>query len=367
MFVAAFACLMSACAGTSSDRRPSTDRTSGWSRLPDPPLSPRTGGLAAWTGEEAIFLGGETKHLCPPNADCIRAPEVARDGAAYDPKSRAWRSIPDAPAPVGAHTPHAMVDDSLLIVGDNGSWHVFDENRWRSLPSPPKRTRIDSAAINADDGMVAAIGDDGRVHLLDLSAETWSVLPRSPDRPRLVADHAFPTSAGIVVIGKDANVPTDGTVPSFLLAEVYRDGTWRRLERSDMVGGFAWHWTGQRLVAPDLQCVDGGEVNGYGRCIPQGGRLDPVSGRWSTLPHAPKSGKDGWSISAADGPQMLAWGYLYDDQDGSWTKVKRPAGAPDLHVASTWADGTVLAFGGVEWHGSKATLSNAAWAWTPSQ
>ncbi|MGH3475125.1 MAG: hypothetical protein ACRDOT_09465 [Aeromicrobium sp.] len=329
-------------------------------------MSPRTGGVAAWTGDEAVFIGGETKDLCPPNADCIKAPEYARDGAAYNPESRTWRAIPDAPFPIGGYTPRAVVDSSLIIVDDDGAWHALTENRWRSLPSPPSPILLSSAAVNAWDGRVAAIGDDRRIQVLDVAEEKWSVLRPSPHRPRIDVRHALPTASGIVVIGVDPNVPDDGTVPSFLVAEVHAKGEWRRLERSDMVSGYVWHWTGERLVAPDLQCVDGGEVNGYGRCVPEGGRLDPESGQWSRLPHLPELGASGWSIGAADGPRMLAWGYLYDDREGTWTKIERPAGAPSQQVASTWADGTVIAFGGVDWRGgSSPDLSNRAWAWTP--
>ena len=86
------------------------------------------------------------------------------------------------------------------------------------------------------------------------------------------------------------------------------------------------------------------------------------------MPHQPDLGSGGWSISAADGPRMLAWGFLYDDRDGTWTKIGRPNGAPSRQdqVASTWADGTVIAFGGVDWRdGLSPELSNRAWAWTP--
>ncbi len=366
--LAVCAAILTGCGGTDVGKRDPNAPASGWTRLPGAPVSPRTGGVAAWTGDEALFLGGETKNLCPPNASCIQAPEYARDGAAYDPESRTWRAIPDAPFPVGGHTPRVVVGGSLIIVDDKGAWHALTENRWRSLPSPSSPILINSAAMNGWDGMVAAPTDDGRVHVLDVAGETWSVLPPSPHRPRIVVDHAIPTAAGVVVIGTDARVPNDGSVASYLLAEVHAEGKWRRLKRSNMMSGYVWHWTGERVVAPDIQCVDGGEVNGYGRCVPQGGRLDPESGRWSPLPHKPELGSGGWNISAADGPRMLAWGYLYDDRDGTWTKIGRPKGEPSRQdqVASTWADGAVIAFGGVDWRdGRSHELSNRAWAWTP--
>ena len=36
---------------------PSTQDPGGWTQLPEPPLSPRTGASAAWTGTEVVVFG----------------------------------------------------------------------------------------------------------------------------------------------------------------------------------------------------------------------------------------------------------------------------------------------------------------------
>ena len=343
----------------------------GWTELPTAPLSPRTGGVAVWAGEEAIFLGGEIDNHCPPSASCSEPGTYARDGAAYDPATRTWRRIADAPVTVANYTPHAVVGDVLVIVSDDHEWLAYDasEDAWRRLPEPPVRTALNGNSLSADGGSVVTLGKGGAVLRLDLAEETWTRLPPSPHEPRIRAYSAQATPEGIVVIGVDSTAPNDGTVPSYLLAEVYRDGSWHRLKRSDMMGGYGWHWTGERLVAPYPGCVDGGEVDPFPRCIPEGGILDPGSGTWMPLPQAPEDFADGWSLNSAEGERVLVGGYLYDDTDGSWTLI----GAPDnfgkySDVASVIVGDTVIAFGGIDWSdplGADDLTTNRAWTWTP--
>jgi hypothetical protein len=341
--------------------------TGSWTPLPDAPVSPRTRGLAFWTGSEAVFLGGETGNLCPPTASCMTPPTYARDGAAYDPATQTWRTLGPAPLQVAGHLLHTMVGGTLVVVGNHGSWHAYDVETdvWRDLPKAP--VPLQAGELSALDGKVYVLGIGNVVQVLDLASAQWSTLPQRVQQPRINAQHVVATPEGIVVIGLDATVSNDGTVPSWLFAEVYENGEWRRLERSDMTGGYAWHWTGERLVSADLDCVDGGEVDGYGRCVPLGGILDPGTGTWAELPDPPEIGTGGWSLEVADGPTMTTYGYVYDDSTGAWAKLPQPHTAPDYDVAAVWADGSVIAFGGIHsgqgW--DEDALSNKAWSWTP--
>jgi hypothetical protein len=340
----------------------------GWTALPDAPIPPRTKGIAAWTGSEAIFLGGETDNICPPNASCKGLQTYARDGAAYDPEAKTWRSLAQAPVPVTAYLQHVMVGDVLVLVADDGSWHAFDasEDQWRDLPAPADPQPYPDQ-LSALDGKVYALDRRDVVQVLDLDTATWSSLPASPHEPKIEAQTVLATPEGIVVIGVDSTAPNDGRTPSWLLAEAYEKGEWRRLERSDMIGGYVWHWTGTRLVAPDPGCADGGEVDNYGSCVPQGGFLDPGTGTWSHFTSIPEPGDGGLSVFAADGPLVASYGFVYDDTTGTWAKLPVPAGAADYDTAAVWADGDLIAFGGLHsgqgW--GKEALSNEAWSWTP--
>jgi hypothetical protein len=358
--------------GTDDSRLEPAPAPSGtWTDLPTPPLSARTGGIAVWTGQEAIFLGGEVDNHCPPNASCSQPGTNGRDGAAYDPATHSWRPIADAPVPIGAYTPHVMVGDVLVVVGQDYTWHAYDVSKddWRPLPEPPVQPQLSASSLSAADGEVFSLGQRGAVLVLNMASDTWTTLPRSQNEPPLQAQSVQATDEGIVVIGVDATTANDGSVPSYLLADVYRDGGWDRLQRSDMVGGYVWNWTGERLVSPSPTCVDGGEADPYPSCIPEGGILDPGTGTWAELPRAPDPLSGTWSLSAAGGPWMLVGGYLYDDASGSWTRLGAPDGFGGYRdAASVVADGTVIAFGGIDWsrgYDAADLTTNRAWAWTP--
>jgi hypothetical protein len=344
-----------------------------WSELPAPALSPRAGSLAVWTGQVAIFLGGQTEAFCPPSGDCASPPTYARDGAAYDPSTGQWHAIADAPVPVASYTPRVVVDGLLVIVDDDGGWHAYDPHAdaWRSLPDPPSRTEASYAAsISATGSSVYALGRGDVVLVLDVTEETWSTLPASSARPHLDQVTLQATPEGIVLLGVDATAGNDGTAPSYLLADVFRDGAWHRAERSDMMGGYGWHWTGERLVSPTPTCVDGGEVNPFPGCIPEGGTFDPATGVWGGLPPAPDiGGGTSWQLTAQGGPRMLSYGLTYDDAARAWYSVGAPRGAESLmDAAAVVTDDAVIAFGGVEFGegeefvlGARAT--SRAWTW----
>ena len=339
-----------------------------WTRLPDAPISPRTHGIAVWTGTEAIFLGGETDNLCPPNASCVEPSSYASDGAAYDPVAGTWRRIAPAPFPVANYIRSAIVGDNLVLVGPDGGWHAYEasDDRWRELPAQPDGPR-DPGLLSAVDGRIYALGRGDVVQVLDMRTEEWSSLPRSTQEPRIDAQLVLATPEGIVVIGVDSTAKNDGSEPSWALAEVYDGGaSWTRLPHSGILSGWAWLWTGERLVAPTSYCEDGGEVDGYGSCIPLGGILDPGTGTWAKLPEAPEPSGDAWGIN--QGNELVAsQGFLYDDATGTWARIPVPAGAPDHDVAAVWADREIIAFGGLDsqkgWE--KDALSNRAWSWTP--
>ena len=370
--VAAVAVVGAVVTGGDGALEPAPAPAGSWTELPTPPLSPRTGSIAVWTGSKAIFVGGQTDAFCPPNADCAVPPTYARDGAAYDPSTKKWTSIAPAPAAVAYYTPHVLVDGLLVIVDDDHAWHAYDpeQDAWQPLPNPPTRTEYNSESLSATGGSVYTLGKGGEVLVLDIAGKAWSTLPPSTTQPRLENSVLQATPEGVVKIGVDATARNDGTEPSYLIADVYRDGAWHRAERSNMTGGYTWHWTGERLVSPTPTCVDGGEVNPFPRCIPEGGIFDPATGRWDELPQAPESpASTHWSLNANGGPWMLSYGFLYDDADGSWTVMGTPKGSGELmDTSSVVAGSTVIAFGGVDWsRGMEADdlATNQAWQWSP--
>jgi hypothetical protein len=347
-----------------------------WRELPTPPLSPRAGAAMVWTGREVVVLGGTTA-VCPPTADCGPMPDAAlRTGAAYDPAHGTWRGIDSAPVGV------APEDDVVVAAGFVVLRHV--------VPSPPTRTTATEPAVQwwvydpqrnhwdrahgprhgmenpspLGPRLYGLVG--GRVAWYDVESDTWTRLPADPTRPRLTSVSVTATSAGPVVSGYDATQPNDGRKPSLVLADVWRRGAWHRLPATGQLDtGFAW--TGRRLVQPSPYSEDGGQVNGWGRAYPQGGRLDPVTGVWSRLPAAVTGDPDGWTLEAAGGPWFASAGQAYDDDTGGVAPLPRPDGAADYAVSAAWAGDRLVAFGGVDSARgySGDALSDRAWIFTP--
>jgi hypothetical protein len=341
--------------------------TGQWRELPTPPLSPRADSLAVWTGREVVVVGGLTQ-LCPPNADCAIEGGLLRDGAAYTPATNSWRAIPPAPVDVGPGD--RMVVAAGVVVLHKGlnngrsAWFAYepDHNRWSRIDGVP-------AAV---DGQPSAIGPrvyvtaGRRVAVYDVTRFRWSLLPPDRNRPGLAQRTVTATSAGPVVAGVDATKPNDGIKPSLVLADRWDGTSWVRLPASDQLGnGFSW--TGHRLVDPSPFTENGGEVNGWGRDIPQGGTLDPATGQWGRLPAALIGDPRGWAVSASGGPWFAIAGQVFDDDTQQVTTLPRPDGAPDYGVTGAWAEGRLLAFGGADSARgfSGDALSQRAWLYTP--
>jgi hypothetical protein len=337
-----------------------------WRAVPDAPVSPRWSPLGVWTGREAIFLGGGIDPPCPPNASCVAPDEMARDGAAYDPATDTWRRVADAPVPIGYWFRTAVVGQTVVVYGD-GRWLAYDvgADRWKRLPRPPERA-VDSGSISALDGRVYTLGRSHSVLVLDVADQTWTRLPADPTTPALDPWSVVATDVGVFVCGVDASRPDDGDTPQFTLVDRWRAGRWTRFPQTGSVGDLCQHWTCTRLVSADIQTATGLDGN-----PPYGGRLDPATGAWSPLPHAPDvedRHADGWSVVAADGPLMAGWGYVYDDDAGTWDPLGKPTGTDvDLDQAAVWADGELVVFGGLDeqtGYEDPAGLSDRAFVWS---
>lgn len=106
----------------------------GWTRLP-PPSQWREGAAVAWTGSELLAWGG-----CDP----VEADECVptADGFAFDPISRSWSGIPEAPAPAGH--PHALwTGEEAFFFGLQDEKRIDAQSygpgaqRWRTIASAP--------------------------------------------------------------------------------------------------------------------------------------------------------------------------------------------------------------------------------------
>lgn len=338
-----------------------------WQRLPDPPLDPRSGPAVAWTGSDVLVVGGDTSDPCPANADCAQPAHFARDGARLDVGTRSWHAIADAPVDVPAYSPQALVGDTwFVLAGRVLVAYDVPLDSWSQVPAPVS-LRGGQLVASGDELVVAAGSDEHGVtpdRVYDPTSERWSTLPDDPLGPAF--DRAITAiPKGLVLTAHELvdNPGADG--PSLVLAARYHRATnsWTRLPDSDQLGGWAWTWTGRRLVDVSLGGADGGEVGNYGRTIPFGGILDPTTGSWSRLPHAPPGPGRGWAVAALGGRFAAVGGWTYDDDSRSWAEVPTPDGAPKQPGAAVWADDRLVVIGGIDARRGDAAgaLSGHAW------
>jgi len=336
---------------TSGGPQPESSGPGTWSRLPDVPLSPRLGPVVAAVGGSVVVVGGATGPPCPPAASCTAPPGYAADGAAYDAETGRWTRIADAPHAIEDRAPHAVAGGRLYVLSESRLLR-YDAtgDSWTLLSTP---SGLDGAVTTDGRRLVFADSsdEDGSApdRVLDTRTGAWSVLPDDPLGQSF--DRAItPTPHGLVLTAHSIDA-LDAGGPALVEGALLPPGShgWQRFPGSDQLGGGRWVWSRERLVDPSPGGADGGEVDGFGRTIPFGGRLDPATGEWSRLPGAPAANAGGWAVEALHGPLQAAAGWLYDDTVGRWHRLPRPDGAPPAPGTATWAGGDLVVVGGEDW------------------
>jgi len=360
------------CAQAPAGQSPEPGRANGsWVRLEDSSLSPRLGPVSGYVDGRAVFVGGDTGRPCPPNADCSAPSAYAADGAAYDLDSNTWKPIADAPVGIPDLAPHAGVG-THLFVRVKGQLLDYDavRDRWTTMEIPGAAPGWFSLTPDGP-RLVLTSGSDEEVQqpdqVLDTRTRTWTALP--VDALGFSFDRSITaTDEGLVLTAHRMDSTGKPADPALVRAAVLPRGAddWTRFPDSDQLGGGRWTWTGSRMVDPTPGGADGGETNGYGRTIPNGGILDPATGIWSRLPKPPAEKTRGWPVEATDGAVIAAGGSLYDDSARTWTTLTRPKDAPPSPGVAVWARDSLLVLGGADWdageHTADRVYSTGLWA-----
>ncbi len=168
--------------------------SSTWSQLPPSPLVARRYSGSAWTGTELLVWGGLA-------GESFSVGQLG-DGAAYNPRERAWRMLP--PAPIGPRAPLSVwTGDELIVWGTavrpggrprDGAAYRASTNTWRRIADAPievsdavavwtgREMIVFGAALDQANNTPATPTAIGAAY--DPATDTWRSLPSSPLSPQ---------------------------------------------------------------------------------------------------------------------------------------------------------------------------------------
>lgn len=361
-----------------------------WDRLPPGPLEPRVPAASVWTGKEMIVWGGwvlegiDPAYAGPQNgfsydpATSVVTPTREKffaDGAAYDPATRSWRSLPEPPIDFRRADALAVwTGTDMVLIGrtvrdptlsesqpcDRTAGAAYDpaSNRWRPIADPPELLDCLSLSVVSSDSSVIAWGgvDHGgaeaspRGAAYDAELDRWDALPPSPLANRQWHSAVW-TGTEMVVWGGTDLVGLSGV-------DEEREGaaydpasrSWRRLAVPPIAGRYRHLavWTGREMI------VWGGTP---GRV--DGAAYDPATDTWRFIASSPVAGRH-WATALWTGDRMFIWGgydyaageanfgdgATYDPETDSWQVLARSVLAPRCSQAAVWTGNEVLLWGG---------------------
>jgi hypothetical protein len=346
-----------------------------WEAIPPAPIVIRASPSVVWTGKEMVVWGGASG----ARQDVLRA-----DGAAFDPRSRTWRRLP--PAPLTARLYHAAVwtGTEMVIWGGytnaTGSITINDgaaynpaTNRWRTLPASPLRPQANAIAVWNGHRVVIFGSTLSDAAAYDPSTNQWRVLaqPTPPSGASVGWTYAVRIDDGRLLVWShsDTTKPVGANtllLPGATVMFLYDGATdhWQRIPTTAnaIPNIFEAFWTGTRLLVR-------GDMRGCFICngpvMPEvTGWYDPATNTWSRLPEDPLApgpiGGNGfgsvwtgaalWSFNpraSRGGP-----GYelepgdtsVYDPITGRWTRLTRAQSGCQHIVHPIWTGNEVLIY-----------------------
>jgi hypothetical protein len=221
-----------------------------WKAIAPSPLAPRSWAAGAWTGSELLIWGGAAGS--DPMNDRLS------DGAAYDPATDTWRSLPSTP--MSSRSPLAS---------------VWTGSRWLLWGEGPSRMRGKS---------------DGAAY--DPATNTWTQIPSAP--VRINDGHAIWTGQEMIIFGAELDRGNRAQTASAVGAAYDpATGSWRTLPVSHLdPQATAITWDGREMVAADYL----GNVRAY----------DPATDAWADLPEMPgHPGEGAPQLATADGRALV--------------------------------------------------------------
>jgi N-acetylneuraminic acid mutarotase len=297
-----------------------------------------------------------------------------RDGAAYNPNTDSWRTIPDAPIVGGYWYSIVWTGTEMIVWGDprrrghsrGNVGAAFDpsSNEWRHIADGPLTGRSGHLAVWTGDEMIVWGGYltaynreryDGEGAAYDPATDTWRMLPRAPLPAGYDAMGAWTGNEVLVMATPMGNKASD--YPKFAEAAAYdpASDSWRELPRPPHVAYVsppAVFFENELILLSLGGEVDGGEVNNYGRSYDTGGILDVSEEEWREHADTSLYANQRWEQIALD-EEVVIDGLAYDPDEDSWRKLpKFPLGNREFPVR-VWT-GTEL----IIWGGAKLATGN---------
>lgn len=344
------AALAGAAVYASADRKPPA--VGEWERLPAGPLSPRDGAIGVWTGREVIVFGGRDEPSCPNCSAPLREP--LRDGAAFDPATRSWRRIADAPVAFDV-ADTAIAGGQVHVSSARGlfAYSVADD-RWSSLPAPPRPGADGFALIGAGDRVYAHRG--GWIGEYDPATRRWRELPRTP------AHQLVWSGEKLVAIDCVDRPEEEGAC--LVTGSVLEGERWERLPASaiDFLPGH-WGAVDGRVLSASV-----GDSNSQRQWVgepayPTGGMLDVEKREWSFLPDPPE--EEGQIWAGALGPRsavsLRPGSFVLDLERDEWLRIPELNGFAHGRTMVE-AGRSLFVLGGTR---NLELLRDSVWMWTP--
>ena len=345
-----------------------------WRVLPRAPLAGRIAEASVWTGRELVVAGGVVR----PST------RRARDGAAYDPASRTWRTIAAPPSGVGAGA--VWTGRRLVVWTGNGpdgptvaAAYDPQTDAWQRLPAGPLGPREGNANVWTGSELLVIGGYSGDGFAAPIAA---ALDPATGRWRRLTGLYGLTLAGGpngavwdgreAIIAGKLSLCPEQGTACGrrrpILVAY---DPTTDRMRELKLPAGSASFgadtaasltpvaWTGSAVV---IRAWTAGSL----RVL----RYLPATQQWQIGPQAPcvlEHGTDtqtAWigdrlvAPCAADGLQ------IYDPVQRSWQWRSLTPGASPLNArlgsAIAWTGKQLIVWSGVAFQRFNPTPADGA-------
>jgi len=294
--------------------------------------------VVVWTGRAVLIWGGVTDGATvllgpdgtyPPGYNGYTG-TARTDGAAFNPKTRQWSSIPDAPIPFlgfdasSAWTGHEMLvwgtEYSLTASHSAGALYDPSTRRWRQM-AHQDTVDVGAGVWTGTEWIVAGnAAGSNRIAAAAYRPETdtWRQLPAppTPNVPR-----SRPVWTGTLAL---FGIPVLSDVP---LAYNPATNQWvtmppspfgERLETTTA-------WTGDVMLETTRRYAPGARGDDVMIPKPGYGRFDPASAKWEQMQAPPQDVSFGQTVDhhAVFGtPSSLL---AYDGRTDEWTTLPAPA------------------------------------------